>query len=233
MPPHRSTSTTSTCQPPPSGVRRPRSAPSPARGRSDLLGSVAVGVGDYFHHVTVGVLEIDAATGVQMIDLAGLGAPRIGVIPDALSADAGERRVELDVADKERVMPRTKLFARIEIEGHAVRRFDRDEMAPFRPRLEIEDIGEELGRYPFVLRRDDRVIEFDTHLVLPSRFVILSRHWHGRGGPCRVRPQRHMGIRFAEDSALPFLDTFRTICLAPQPEFRRLLEQARDLPIAA
>ena len=37
-------------------------------------------------------------------------------------------------------------------------------MAPFRPRLEIEDIGEELGRDPFVLRRDDRVIEFDTHL---------------------------------------------------------------------
>ena len=76
----------------PERVRRPCGAPSPARGRSDLLGPVAVGVGDYFHHVTVGVLEIDAATGVQMIDLAGLGAPRIGVIPDALSADAGQRR---------------------------------------------------------------------------------------------------------------------------------------------
>ena len=32
---------------------------------------------------------------------------------------------------------------------------------------------------------------------------------------------------------LPFLDTYRTMCLAPQPEFRQLLEQARDLPIAA
>src|SRR5690349_2015855 len=32
---------------------------------------------------------------------------------------------------------------------------------------------------------------------------------------------------------LPFLDTYRTMCLAPQPEFRRLLEQARDVPIAA
>src|SRR5215468_9398153 len=151
-------------------------ARSPRRGRSDLLGSVAVGVGDYLHHVTVGVLEIDAATAMQMIDLAGLGTPRIGVITDAPSADAGERRVELGVADKERVMSRTKLFTRIEIEGHAVRCLDRDEMAPFRPRLEIENIGEEFGRYPFVLRRDDRVIEFDTHLVLPSRFLILSRH---------------------------------------------------------
>jgi hypothetical protein len=42
-------------------------------------------------------------------------------------------------------MPRTKLFARIEIEGHAVRCLHRDEMTPFRARLEIEDIGAELG----------------------------------------------------------------------------------------
>ena len=32
---------------------------------------------------------------------------------------------------------------------------------------------------------------------------------------------------------LPFLDTYRTMCLAPEPEFRRLLEEARELPIAA
>ena len=71
-------------------VRRDRqcSAPSPARSRSDLLGPVTVRVGDYFHHVTVRVVEIDAAAAVQMIDLAGLGAPRIGVIPDALCANA-------------------------------------------------------------------------------------------------------------------------------------------------
>jgi hypothetical protein len=30
----------------------------------------------------------------------------------------------------------------------------------------------------------------------------------------------------------PFLDTYRTMCLAPQPEFRRLLEQVRDLSVA-
>jgi hypothetical protein len=32
---------------------------------------------------------------------------------------------------------------------------------------------------------------------------------------------------------LPFLDTYRTMCLAPHPEFRQLLEQTRHLPIAA
>src|SRR6516162_7181973 len=143
---HRSASTTSTCQP-------PQAVP-----------------------VRRAVAEIDATTAVQMIDLARLGTPRIGVITDAPSADASERRVELAVADKECVMSRTKLFTRIEIEGHAVRCLDRDEMAPFRPRLEIENVGKEFGRYPFVPRRDDRVIEFDTHLVLPSLFPILSRH---------------------------------------------------------
>src|SRR6516225_3437836 len=120
----------------------PRGARSPTRGRSDLLGSVAVGVGDYLHHVTVGVVEIDTATAVQMIDLAKLGTPRIGVITDAPSADTGERRVKLAVADKEGVMSRTKLFTRIEIEGHAVRCLDWDEMALFRPRHDSEGLGE-------------------------------------------------------------------------------------------
>jgi hypothetical protein len=49
-------------------------------------------------------------------------------------------------------MPRPELFGRSEIEGHAVRSLDRDEMAPFRPRFEIEDISEELGRDPLVRR---------------------------------------------------------------------------------
>jgi len=47
-------------------------AAPPARSQSGLLGPVAVGVGDYFHQVTVRVVEIDAATAVEMIDLAEL-----------------------------------------------------------------------------------------------------------------------------------------------------------------
>src|SRR5262249_44694314 len=118
-----------------------RSARAPVRGRLNLLGPVAVGLGDYLHNMTIGVLEIDAAAPVKMIDLAGLGAPRGGVIPDALSADPGGRCVELGVADKEGVMPRPELFARIEIEGHAIRSLDQDKMAPFRPCFKTEDIG--------------------------------------------------------------------------------------------
>jgi hypothetical protein len=28
---------------------------------------------------------------------------------------------------------------------------------------------------------------------------------------------------------LPFLDTYRTMCMAPQPDFRRLLEGIREM----
>ena len=59
-------------------VRRDRqcNAPSLARSRSDLLGPVAVRVGDYFHHVTVGVVEIEAAIGRPATqDLSNVGLP--------------------------------------------------------------------------------------------------------------------------------------------------------------
>jgi hypothetical protein len=32
---------------------------------------------------------------------------------------------------------------------------------------------------------------------------------------------------------LPFLDTFRTMCLAPEPGFRRILQEIRELRFAA
>ena len=32
---------------------------------------------------------------------------------------------------------------------------------------------------------------------------------------------------------LPFLNTYRTMCMAPEPDFRRLLEDIRDVRFAA
>jgi hypothetical protein len=54
---------------------------------------------------------------VQTIDFTGLGAAGVGVIPDALCADTGERRVELGLADKEGAMPRPELVACIKNRG--------------------------------------------------------------------------------------------------------------------
>jgi hypothetical protein len=38
---------------------------------------------------------------------------------------------------------------------------------------------------------------------------------------------------FRDTSWLPFLDTYRTMCLAPQPDFRRVLEEVREMRLAA
>jgi len=73
-------------------------------------------------------------------------------------------------------------------QGHAVRCLDRDEMAPFRPRLEIENIGEEFGRFPFVLHRDDRVKSrpTETKPTAPPRTATakpaMRRRSHGLYG---------------------------------------------------
>jgi hypothetical protein len=36
-----------------------------------------------------------------------------------------------------------------------------------------------------------------------------------------------------EKEWLPFLNTYRTMCVAPEPDFRRALEEIRELRFAA
>jgi hypothetical protein len=39
--------------------------------------------------------------------------------------------------------------------------------------------------------------------------------------------------RSGEEEWLPFLNAYRTICIAPEPDFRRVLNDIRDLRFAA
>jgi hypothetical protein len=41
------------------------------------------------------------------------------------------------------------------------------------------------------------------------------------------------GINAKKNAWLPFLDTYRTMCLAPQPDFKRTLEGVRAMRLAA
>jgi hypothetical protein len=66
-----------------------------------------------------------------------------------------------------------------------------------------------------------------------SEFLIFETVSGNDAYPSNGRDRRGGITNGRSQIWLPFLDTYRTICLAPQPEFRRLLEQARDLPIAA
>jgi exonuclease III len=70
-------------------------------------------------------------------------------------------------------------------------------------------------RFDYKLRWFERLTEHSASLLASGAPVVLAG-------------------RIANDAPqiwLPFLDTYRTMCLAPRPDFRRLLEQARDLPI--
>src|SRR6267143_6094103 len=112
---------------------------------SSSLRDRAVGLGDQLEEVAVGVVEIDAAAAVEVIDLARPLAAEIRVMRDAGGADAGEGGVELRFADEESVVLRAKTLRVGKIEGDPVGRLDRHEMAPFGPRLQVQDVGEELG----------------------------------------------------------------------------------------
>jgi hypothetical protein len=87
---------------------------------------------------------------------------------------------------------------------------------------------------PFVIGRDgtreEVVAKYRAWIVRQPALVAALHELRGKNLVCWCAPERCHAEVLIE---LPFLDTYRTMCLAPQPDFRRLLEQARDLPMAA
>src|SRR5262252_3066356 len=57
---------------------------------SSSLGDRAVGLGDQLHQMAVGIVEIDAAAAIEVVDLAQPLAAEVRVVLDAVGADAGE-----------------------------------------------------------------------------------------------------------------------------------------------
>src|SRR5271163_5332932 len=110
------------------------------RGASSPLGDRAVWAGDQLEQMPVRVVEIDAAAAIEVVDLAGPLASEIRVMLDAGGADTGECGVEFGVANQKGVVLRAKALGVGKIEGDSVARLDRDEVAPFRCRLEVQDV---------------------------------------------------------------------------------------------
>ena len=54
---------------------------------------------------------------------------------------------------------------------------------------------------------------------------IASKH--------KVHPNQVSTWKRQAIEGLPFLNTYRTMCVAPKPEFRRILEEIRDMRLAA
>jgi hypothetical protein len=63
---------------------------------------------------------------------------------------------------------------------------------------------------------------------LAKRIFLLARACKFDRSFSDQRPARE-----AEKQGLPFLDTYRTMYLAPQPDFRRVLEDVRAMQLAA
>ena len=75
--------------------------------------------------------------------------------------------------------------------------------------------------------------------IYPSRDRESGTYWPetraGQPNPLECRRFSHTCKSHGRDRTgwLPFLDTYRTMCLAPQPDFRQVLEEARVTRLAA
>jgi len=94
----------------------------------------------------VRVLEIEAAAAAPVIDLHVGARARTAAVGNAGFLDTGENRVELGVADLERVMVRLELASLVEIEGQLLVDLHRREMRVrpkySRPKMSAKNVAD-------------------------------------------------------------------------------------------
>src|SRR4029077_11163390 len=124
-------------------VHRPASGP-PAP--LSILRRLTVRAGDQLEEVPAGVVEVDAAAAVEVIDLAAAFAPVVGVEGGARFLEARERRVELRLAHQEGAVVRLEVLVLREVERDAVLGLHGDEIAPSGRHLDAEYPRQEFRR---------------------------------------------------------------------------------------
>src|SRR5215510_11117438 len=106
--------------------------------------AAAVRAGQKLEQVTVGVLEVHAATPVVVVDLAPSGLAGVGPVVEMSGAHAGEDVVELLLADEESVVLRGDVVvALVKIERDVVVDLDHEERAEGDGRRPAEDLRQE------------------------------------------------------------------------------------------
>jgi hypothetical protein len=138
--------------------------------------------------VAVWIAEIETAPATPVIDLHVVERARSAAIGETLGAHALEDRVELGLADLERVMVALELRIIVEIQGQRVVDSQRSEVRERTLVAQTKNAGEEPRRCLLVVRRHDRMVEHNGHRHLLR--VVVSPHM-GRGiadvkgfGPC-------------------------------------------------
>ena len=124
----------------------------------------AVGPREDLEAVAVGVVPVDAAAAVPVVDLAGLSMARVGPVGQAACADAAEDVVELGLAHQEgQVLPWDVALDLHVVEGDAVVHFHALEGPEGDRCAATEDLRQEHGRCPRIAGPDDRVVQLDGH----------------------------------------------------------------------
>ena len=84
-------------------------------------------------------------------------------------------------------------------------------------------VGDFLDKFPHQLKAGNGPAFGSSELRLTAKEALFSATW----------PRQAMKRQLRRGGWLPFLNTYRTMCVAPEPEFRRVLEDARGFRFAA
>jgi hypothetical protein len=125
--------------------------------------------------MSVGIVEVDAAAAVVVIDLTRSALARVGPMVEAAFDDPAEDLVELVLSDQERVVLRgNRVIGLVVVEREAVVDVNDEEGTEASRSREAQDLGEKGRRPLLVAAPDDRVIEFD-HPTKRRRVVVSDR----------------------------------------------------------
>src|SRR5581483_11675614 len=170
------------------GCCRSRSAGSGAAAGVESGTAAAIGAGDELEHVAVGVLEVDAAAAVVVVDHAGLTPAWVGPERQVLRADPAEGGVELFLLHQEGVVLGRYLAAGLgKVQGYAVVGLDDEEVPEAGGRGQAEDAGQERRRPRLVTARDDGVVQLHAHTRDPAQFPRASRKGFQSAGGWRTQ----------------------------------------------
>src|SRR5262245_22521788 len=115
--------------------------------------------------MSVGVLEIEPAAAIIVVDRTRPALAGIRPVLDAALADAREDLIELVLADQERIMLGGDLAIRVvEVERYRVAELDHQERSEPAGWRQPEHLGEKSRRLLLVAAPDDGVVEFCRHL---------------------------------------------------------------------
>src|SRR5262249_16001679 len=128
--------------------------------------------GHQLQHVTVRILEVDAAAAVPVVELAVIQAPGGAAVRNPRLLDTPQDCVELGLAHVEGVVVALKPGLLVKQQRQLLVDPYRREIVALSAVAQTKDAGEEARGGDLVARRHDRVIENNGHGTLPSQLAL-------------------------------------------------------------